>query len=300
MKVKVTIVSPDAFTKEELKQYEQRILDNKDVTELEASRFFTQFPKFLTIGGYYEIAREVVLYKSSDEPIFRVDFCRKKFGNSFWDFVELKSPKIPYVVRRGNHWKYSAHIEAGIHQSQDYREFLEKDLHRLQLEKHSGVRAFRPKILLIGGRTNITIDPLEVKRLVTRYHEIDIQTYDDIYDFALDNYKTSLIVIPIIQDWDITLPIDHIFELGEFVKHIIQQIVDSPEKVKVTAHEKESAFLLNVTCASEDYRQIVGRQSRTANAIRTIIDDAFSAKLNKQIIMEIPNEQSNAHYEFDF
>ena len=200
---KIGIVSPEVFTLEELKQYEQRILDNKALTEQEASIFFSEFPKFLTVGGYAEIEREVVLYKCSGEPIYRVDFCRRKYGDIFWDFIELKHPKAPFVIKRGKHWKFSADIESGIHQAQDYRDFLETDLHRIELEKRTGIRAFRPKILLVGGRRNKDIDPIEMKKLVSRYNNIDIHCYDDIYNFASEAYKTKLIVVPIIQDWDV-------------------------------------------------------------------------------------------------
>jgi len=200
---KTLLVKPEVFSLKELKQYEELILDNKNVTEREASQFFTQFPKFLSVGGYAEITREIVLYKNDGKPIYRVDFCRRKLGDKFWDFVELKSPKKPFIVKRGRHWKFSSDIEAGLHQAQNYRDFLEEDLNRLELEKRYGIKAFRPKILLIGGRFDDRIDPISLKKLISRYNNADIQSYDDIYNFAIENFRTSFIVIPIIQEWKI-------------------------------------------------------------------------------------------------
>ncbi|MBI3815601.1 MAG: DUF4263 domain-containing protein [Nitrospinae bacterium] len=226
MSPKSFIVSSEVFSLQELKEYEECILDNKNITEREASHFFTKFPKFLTVGGYGEIVKEVVLYKGTGDYIYRVDFCRKQFGEVYWDVVELKSPKSPFIVRNGMHWKFSAQIDAGIHQALNYSDFMENDLNRLELERRTGIKLFRPKILMIGGRNDYIIDPIEMRKLLSRYHNIEIKSYEDIYSFAQDNYKTSLIVIPVIQDWNIQP--SHIDEIcSECGKAMYETIVDS-------------------------------------------------------------------------
>lgn len=58
MNRKSIIVSPEVFSFKELKKYEEVILDNRNITEQQASAFFIQFPKFLSIGGYAEITRK--------------------------------------------------------------------------------------------------------------------------------------------------------------------------------------------------------------------------------------------------
>lgn len=203
---KIIIVTPEVFTCKELQQYEQQILDNSTATEHDASQFFAKFPKFLTIGGYKQIAREVVLYKPSGEAIFRVDFCRCKFGDGYWDFVELKSPKVPFIVKRGKHWKFSSDIQSGIEQAKYYSDFLEESANRCELERKTRIKVFRPKLLLIGGRKNTIIDEEDLIRLISHYNQIEIQSYDDIYCFAKDNYLSSCITIPILQSSDLHLP----------------------------------------------------------------------------------------------
>jgi len=207
MSNEIFVVSSEIFSSHEIEQYEKRILDNKNISEQDASHFFFDFPKFLTIGGYKEIMREVVLYKTNQESLYRVDFCRRPVGEIFWDVIELKSPKYPFMVKNGIHWKFSSQVEKGIQQAQDYKDFFEQEINRLEVEKRIGIKLFRPKILIIAGRKDHSIDPLEIRRLVSRYHGVDIRSYDDIYSFATENYKSSLYVIPVIQNSDIPLPV---------------------------------------------------------------------------------------------
>lgn len=200
------LVTPSTFTSQELQQYEQLILDNPRVSEHEVSDFFWKFPKFVAIGGYKRIAREVILYKPNGEAVYRIDFCRCKFGEDLWDFVELKKPQVPFLVKQGGHWRLSSAIQAGVEQAQDYSDFLEEIENRCELEKRTLIRAFRPKVLLIGGRRDNTINREELIRLTSRYRPIDIQTYDDIYQFAKDNYVLSCIAVPLLQPSDLYLP----------------------------------------------------------------------------------------------
>jgi len=202
---KILIITPSVFTAQELRHYERQILDNRNVTEREASDFFWKFPKFLTIGGYKSLAREVALCKNGEE-IYRVDFVRCRFGDDHWDFIELKSPQAPFIVKKGSHLKVSSVVQLGVEQARNYSDFMEESLNRYELEKREGIKVFRPKLLLVGGRKDNTIKKEDIIRLVSRYNNIDIQTYDDIYSFAKDNYCSSCIPLPVLQSSDAYVP----------------------------------------------------------------------------------------------
>jgi len=202
LKKTIYVVSPSLFSSKELQQYEEKILDNKNLTETEASKFFVDFPKFLTVGGYKGIAKEVVLYSGSGEYMYRVDFCRQKFGAMYWDVVELKSPNKPFLIKKGKHWDFSSEIHHGIHQALDYRHFLDNDLNCIETEKRSGIKIFQPRILLIGGRKNDNIDSKEILRLTSYFNNVEISSYDDLYNYAKDHYSSSSITVPIIQNKD--------------------------------------------------------------------------------------------------
>lgn len=52
------------FTARELNRFEHEILTNPTANEHDASRFFSQSPKFLYLGEGAEIRREVMLYRA--------------------------------------------------------------------------------------------------------------------------------------------------------------------------------------------------------------------------------------------
>ena len=74
--------------------------------------------------------------------------------------------------------------------------------------------------------------------------------------------------------------------MKELIKYISQALVDSPDKVEVTEIVGEQTSVIELRVAKEDLGKVIGKQGRTAKAIRTILS-AASAKLNKRSVLEI-------------
>jgi uncharacterized protein len=74
--------------------------------------------------------------------------------------------------------------------------------------------------------------------------------------------------------------------MKELIKYISQALVDSPEKVEVTEVVGEQTSVIELRVAKEDLGKVIGKQGRTAKAIRTILS-AASAKLHKRSVLEI-------------
>ena len=74
--------------------------------------------------------------------------------------------------------------------------------------------------------------------------------------------------------------------MNELIKHIVQALVDHPEQVAISAVEGKQSTVLEIKVAKEDIGKIIGKQGRTAQAIRTILN-AASGKKKKRTIMEI-------------
>ena len=74
--------------------------------------------------------------------------------------------------------------------------------------------------------------------------------------------------------------------MKDLIKYIAQALVDNPEEVTVTAIEGSQATVLELKVAKEDLGKIIGRQGRTARAMRTILS-AASAKERKRVVLEI-------------
>ncbi len=75
--------------------------------------------------------------------------------------------------------------------------------------------------------------------------------------------------------------------MKELVEDIVKALVDHPEQVKVSEIEgKGKTSVIELSVAKEDFGQVLGKQGRTATAIRTILE-AASAKLKKHYDLEI-------------
>ena len=70
------------------------------------------------------------------------------------------------------------------------------------------------------------------------------------------------------------------------VEMMAKALVDKPEEVEVTEIEGEQTTVIELKVAKEDLGKIIGKQGRTARAIRTIIG-AASTKIRKRAVVEI-------------
>ena len=74
--------------------------------------------------------------------------------------------------------------------------------------------------------------------------------------------------------------------MKELVEHIARELVDNPDEVSVAEVEGNQTSVLELKVAKEDLGKVIGKQGRTARAMRTILS-AASAKLNKRTVLEI-------------
>jgi uncharacterized protein len=74
--------------------------------------------------------------------------------------------------------------------------------------------------------------------------------------------------------------------MKELIKYIAQALVDNPEAVSVDEVEGNQTSVLELKVAKEDLGKVIGKQGRTARAMRTILS-AASAKVKKRTVLEI-------------
>ncbi len=74
--------------------------------------------------------------------------------------------------------------------------------------------------------------------------------------------------------------------MKELIKYIAQSLVDNPDKVEVAEVIGEQTSVIELRVAKEDLGKVIGKQGRTAQAIRTILS-ATSAKVRKRAVLEI-------------
>lgn len=74
--------------------------------------------------------------------------------------------------------------------------------------------------------------------------------------------------------------------LKELVEYMARALVDKPEDVNVQEVDGEQTSVIELKVAKEDLGKVIGKQGRTAQAMRTILG-AVSTKLRKRSVLEI-------------
>jgi predicted RNA-binding protein YlqC (UPF0109 family) len=70
------------------------------------------------------------------------------------------------------------------------------------------------------------------------------------------------------------------------IEYIARSLVDSPDEVQVSEVEGEQTTVLELKVAKEDVGKVIGKQGRTARAMRAILS-AVSVKSKKRAVLEI-------------
>ena len=74
--------------------------------------------------------------------------------------------------------------------------------------------------------------------------------------------------------------------LADLVDFIARRLVDRPDEVEVDSMEEDGGLVIELTVAETDLGKVIGRQGRTANAIRAVLSAAGS-KLHRRLSLEI-------------
>ncbi len=75
--------------------------------------------------------------------------------------------------------------------------------------------------------------------------------------------------------------------MKEFIEFIAKHLVDTPDSVSIDEHENEDKTVeLSLKVGSDDVGKVIGKQGKTAQAMRTLLT-AIAAKDGKRAILKI-------------
>lgn len=74
--------------------------------------------------------------------------------------------------------------------------------------------------------------------------------------------------------------------MKELISYIAKALVDKPDEVVVTEVQGEQTSVIELKVAKDDLGKVIGKQGRTARAMRTILS-AASTKVRKRSVLEI-------------
>ena len=74
--------------------------------------------------------------------------------------------------------------------------------------------------------------------------------------------------------------------MKDLVLMMAQALVDEPDEVEIREVEGDRTTVLELTVAKDDLGKVIGKQGKTARALRTILN-ATATKLKKRAVLEI-------------
>jgi hypothetical protein len=75
-------------------------------------------------------------------------------------------------------------------------------------------------------------------------------------------------------------------EMKDLITYIAKALVDNPEAVEVSEVEREQTSVIELKVDKSDLGKVIGKQGRTARAMRTVLS-AASTKIRKRAVLEI-------------
>ena len=74
--------------------------------------------------------------------------------------------------------------------------------------------------------------------------------------------------------------------MKELIEFVARSLVDQPDAVEVEQIDDQEGSVLELTVAQDDLGKVIGKQGRTARAMRTLLS-AAATKLQTRAVLEI-------------
>jgi predicted RNA-binding protein YlqC (UPF0109 family) len=70
------------------------------------------------------------------------------------------------------------------------------------------------------------------------------------------------------------------------VEYIVKALVDDPAQIMIAERTGRNTTIIELSVAKEDIGKVIGKEGRTINAIRTIVN-AAGASQKKRVVLEV-------------
>jgi uncharacterized protein len=78
--------------------------------------------------------------------------------------------------------------------------------------------------------------------------------------------------------------------MKELVQFLARHLVNNPDVVEVNEAHGNTTSVLELRVAKEDLGRVIGKQGRTVNSLRTILN-AVASRTNRKVVLEIIEEK---------
>ena len=74
--------------------------------------------------------------------------------------------------------------------------------------------------------------------------------------------------------------------LKTLVEYIVRVLVDDPDQIKIAERRGRNTTIIELAVAKEDIGKVIGKEGRTINAIRTLLN-AAGASQKQRVVLEV-------------
>jgi hypothetical protein len=156
----------------------EHLINSPGTHERDFHNFFIQHPDFIKGDEYASFRSKVVLETGGNE--FEADFMLEPINQKqLWDILELKLPRAKILVSEERYPIFSQPVQKAIAQLREYRNFFNSEENREKVFKNTGIRAFKPKLILLMGKREL-LNPFDIRRQESENPDVSLITYDDL------------------------------------------------------------------------------------------------------------------------
>ncbi len=153
----------------------------QDLPESAFQRFLEEHPTvLLALGPYRKAVPHIILHQDDGQKLIPDFFLEVADGRAA-DVLELKLPGARIDLRQARREGLRAEVHKTINQLQTYRDWFQSARHRERFLSETGIRCFRPRALLVFGRSMDFQSHVDRQRLEATLPEwTRLFTYDDL------------------------------------------------------------------------------------------------------------------------
>ncbi|MBW3536596.1 MAG: DUF4263 domain-containing protein [Actinobacteria bacterium] len=170
------------FSAESLAELEALV--NGSAPERAFQLFFERHPEYvLALGPYARAHPQLVLHQDDGNLI--PDFFVEKISGGLADIIDLKRADVELVRRSQHRNRFKDLVDEAVAQLTHYRDYFDDRINREAFHSRHGFSAFRPKVIVVVGRSGdlgLGEDRVRLESLLPTW--VEIASYDDVIDRA--------------------------------------------------------------------------------------------------------------------
>jgi hypothetical protein len=153
----------------------------QDLPEAAFQRFLERNPSVLLgLGPYHQAVPHVILHEDDGQKLIP-DFFLEIADRRGVDILELKLPASRIAVRQARRERFRSALHQAVAQLRTYRDWFRSAEHRRRFTSDTGMTSFRPRAIVVFGRSMDFQSHVDRQRLeVTLPEWVRLVTYDDL------------------------------------------------------------------------------------------------------------------------